>query len=205
MLLTALVQSVRRLDGGGALLLDLEGHGREEFFAEVDLSRTVGWFTSLFPVLLELGGGAAGGGAQGGQGAAAPIPNKGIGYGVLRYMYPEAEVRAVLQALPAAGDELQLPGAAGPGAVGIVALSAGPRVEWPAAKPVGRRPHLLNVNGWVAEGRLHLQWSYSQRVHRRATVEQLAQAFLESLQALIVHCQSPEVGGFTPSDFPGQH
>jgi len=59
------------------------------------------------------------------------------------------------------------------------------------------------VNGWVVEGRLQLQWSYSERVHRRATVERLAQGFLEALEALIGHCQSPEAGGFTPSDFPG--
>jgi non-ribosomal peptide synthase protein (TIGR01720 family) len=58
------------------------------------------------------------------------------------------------------------------------------------------------VNGWVAEDRLHLEWSYSQRVHRRATVERLTQGFLEALEALIVHCQSPEAGGFTLSDFP---
>jgi non-ribosomal peptide synthase protein (TIGR01720 family) len=54
----------------------------------------------------------------------------------------------------------------------------------------------------VAEDRLHLEWSYSQRVHRRATVERLAQGFLKALEALIVHCRSPEAGGFTPSDFP---
>src|SRR5205823_10538717 len=53
-LLTALVQSFRRWTGAGSLLLDLEGHGREELFAEVDLARTVGWFTTLFPVCLEL-------------------------------------------------------------------------------------------------------------------------------------------------------
>jgi non-ribosomal peptide synthase protein (TIGR01720 family) len=59
------------------------------------------------------------------------------------------------------------------------------------------------VNGWVAEGRLHLDWTYSRQVHWWATVERLAQWFLEALEALIAHCQLPEVGGFTPSDFPG--
>ena len=61
---------------------------------------------------------------------------------------------------------------------------------------------MLEVNGWVVEGRLHLQWSYSERVHQRATVERLSQGFLEALEALMVHCRSPEAGGFTPSDFP---
>jgi non-ribosomal peptide synthase protein (TIGR01720 family) len=54
----------------------------------------------------------------------------------------------------------------------------------------------------VVEGQLHLAWTYSQHIHRRATVERLAQGFLEALEALMVHCRSPEAGGFTPSDFP---
>jgi non-ribosomal peptide synthase protein (TIGR01720 family) len=52
------------------------------------------------------------------------------------------------------------------------------------------------------EGQLHLAWTYSQHIHRRATVERLSQGFLEALEALIGHCQSPEAGGFTLSDFP---
>ncbi len=54
----------------------------------------------------------------------------------------------------------------------------------------------------MVEGRLQLQWNYSERVHQRATVEHLAQGFLEALEALIAHCQSPEAENFTPSDFP---
>ena len=54
----------------------------------------------------------------------------------------------------------------------------------------------------MAGGQLQLQWTYSTRVHRQATVERLAQGFLQALQGLIAHCQSPEAGGFTPSDFP---
>ena len=202
-LLTALVQSFRRWTGAESLLLDLEGHGREELFAEVDLSRTVGWFTSLFPVCLELGAEPPGEALKAVKEQLRRIPNKGIAYGVLRYMYPEAEVRAVLQALPAAEVSFNYLGQLDQTLSESSLFRPARESSGPPQSPLGRRPHLLNVNGWVAEGRLHLQWSYSQRVHRGATVEQLAQAFLESLEALIVHCQSPEVGGFTPSDFPG--
>ena len=73
----------------------------------------------------------------------------------------------------------------------------------PPHGPGGQRPHLLDVNGLVVGGQLQLQWTYSTRVHRQATVEGLAQGFLQVLQGLIAHCQSPEAGGFTPSDFPG--
>ena len=201
-LLTALVQSFRRWTGAGSLLLDLEGHGREELFAEVDLSRTVGWFTSLFPVCLELGAEPPGEALKAVKEQLRRIPNKGIAYGVLRYLYPEAEVRAVLQALPPPEISFNYLGQLDQALSESSLFRPARESSGPPQSPLGRRPHLLNVNGWVAEGRLHLQWSYSQRVHRGATVEQLAQAFLEALEAVIVHCRSPEAGGFTPSDFP---
>ena len=89
MLLTALAAGAgARGRGPGALLVDLEGHGREELFEGVDLSRTVGWFTTLFPVRLEVRrGGRAGAMLQVGEGAAAgACRGRGLGYGVLRYL-----------------------------------------------------------------------------------------------------------------------
>ena len=78
------------------MLLDLEGHGREELFEDVDLSRTVGWYTSLFPVRLDLGAldldAALAGGAALGRALKAikeqlrALPNHGLGYGLLRYL-----------------------------------------------------------------------------------------------------------------------
>ena len=102
--------------GGAAVLLDLEGHGREEIFADLDLSRTVGWFTSLFPVRLELGAAnveeALGGGAALGRVLKSikeqlrALPDKGIGYGLLRYL--NKETAAQLAGFAAAATRLQL-------------------------------------------------------------------------------------------------
>jgi microcystin synthetase protein McyA len=61
---------------------------------------------------------------------------------------------------------------------------------------------LLDVTASVAEGRLQIAWTYSERLHRAETIESLAQRHLEALRALIAHCLSPEAGGYTPSDFP---
>jgi non-ribosomal peptide synthase protein (TIGR01720 family) len=201
-LLTALVQSFRRWTGAGSLLLDLEGHGREELFAEVDLSRTVGWFTTLFPVCLELGAEPPGEALKAVKEQLRRIPNKGIGYGVLCYGHPDPEVRAVLQALPPPEISFNYLGQLDQTLSESSLFRPARELSGPPHSPLGRRPHLLEVNGWVTEGRLHLEWSYSQRVHRRATVERLAQGFLEALEALIRHCQSPEAGGYTLSDFP---
>jgi non-ribosomal peptide synthase protein (TIGR01720 family) len=61
---------------------------------------------------------------------------------------------------------------------------------------------VLEVTGWVADGRLQLQWVYSRNLHHPLTVERLAGWYGEALRALIAHCQSPAAGGYTPSDFP---
>jgi non-ribosomal peptide synthase domain TIGR01720 len=201
-LLTALVQSVVRWTGRRALLLDLEGHGREELFAEVDLARTVGWFTTLFPVRLELGAEPLGEALKSVKEQLRGIPHGGIGYGVLRYGHPDTEVRAALQALPQAELSFNYLGQLDQALSGSSLFRPAQESSGPPQSLRGRRPHLLEVNGFVVGDQLQLEWTYSQQVHRRATVERLAQGFLEALEALIAHCQSPEAGGFTASDFP---
>ena len=63
-LLTALLRAWNKWSGSRVLFTNLEGHGRENLFEDVDLSRTVGWFTSIFPVRLELPDGARKGSAR---------------------------------------------------------------------------------------------------------------------------------------------
>jgi non-ribosomal peptide synthase protein (TIGR01720 family) len=65
-----------------------------------------------------------------------------------------------------------------------------------------KRPHLLEIGAIIAAGRLQVTWSYSESVHRRDTVEQVATRFTTALRALIAHCVSPDARGYTPSDFP---
>ena len=98
LLLTALARVLVRSTGGERVLLDIEGHGREETLvgdlsgAGVDLSRTVGWFTTLYPVALDLSGAADSGAAiQAVKEQLRAIPGKGLGYGLLRFLGdPEA-------------------------------------------------------------------------------------------------------------------
>jgi non-ribosomal peptide synthase protein (TIGR01720 family) len=182
--------------------LDLEGHGREELFAEVDLSRTVGWFTTLFPVRLELKTDAPGEALKAVKEQLRGLPQGGIGYGVLRYLHPDPEVRAALKALPSPELSFNYLGQldamlSADGLLGPAGEGSGP-----AHSARGQRPHLLDINGFVAGGELQFDWAFSTAVHRRATMEAVAQGFIAALSDLIAHCQSPEAGGFTPSDFP---
>jgi amino acid adenylation domain-containing protein/non-ribosomal peptide synthase protein (TIGR01720 family) len=200
-LLTALIQSFVQWTGEKVLLINLEGHGREELFEEVDLSRTVGWFTSLFPVLLDLNSVSNDTGAslKAIKEQLRRIPQHGIGYGLLRYLNLEAASR--LQALPQAQVSFNYLGQ-------FQAFSSEPLLGYApeesgavqsAANP---RSHLLDINSLISEGQLQIDWQYSENYHRRSTIERLAQSFIMALQALIAHCQSPDAGGYTPSDFP---
>lgn len=64
-----------------------------------------------------------------------------------------------------------------------------------------RRTYLLEINAGISQGHLQMNWNYSNQLHRRSTVETLAQNFIAALRSLITHCQTADAGGFTPSDF----
>lgn len=198
-LLTALVQAFAHWTGERSLLLDLEGHGREDLFENVDISRTVGWFTTIFPILLDIqqvSDAQLGDVLKAVKEQLRAVPNRGIGYGILRYLcdrtdwQPQpAEVR--FNYLGQTDQILQSSSIFAPAqeAVG------------PGRSPQGNRSYRLDINSVIAAGQLKVDWSYSEAIHRRATVETLAQQFIESLRSLIAHCQNPDAGGFTPSDF----
>ncbi|QMS92037.1 amino acid adenylation domain-containing protein [Nostoc edaphicum CCNP1411] len=202
-LLTALVQIFSQWTGETSLLIDLEGHGREELFEDVDLSRTVGWFTTIFPVHLSLDSAfdSPGKALKSIKEQLRTIPNRGIGYGVLRYLSGDMEIRKQFSCLPKAEvvfnylgqfDQV-LPESS---LFGFANESSGF-----SRSLRSQRTHLLEVNGGISQGRLQINWTYSNQLHRQSTVEILAQGFIEALRSLIIHCQSPDAGGFTPSDF----
>jgi amino acid adenylation domain-containing protein/non-ribosomal peptide synthase protein (TIGR01720 family) len=189
-LLAALLAAVRPWTGESRLLLDLEGHGREDLWEEIDLSRTVGWFTSVFPVLLELEEEAPldrrAVQAVGRQLRA--VPDRGVSYGVLRYL---SDHGATLISQPEVSFNYlgQLDAALAGGSL------LRPRAEAPPAlrSPRGLRRHLLEVDAWVAGGRLQADFTYSGNLHRRATIEAVADGFAASLRALLAGRDMPPV------------
>ncbi|GAX45459.1 amino acid adenylation domain-containing protein [Tolypothrix sp. NIES-4075] len=202
-LLTALALVLSRWTNFNSVLFNLEGHGREDIVDGVDLSRTVGWFTTIFPVLLELGATENLADAlKSVKEQLRAIPNKGIGYGLLRYLSQNTEITAKLQALPPAQISFNYLGQFDQ----LLNTSA-----WlqPASEPVGNnqslqsdRSHLLDINSIIIEKRLQINWSYSTNIHKHNTIEKLAQEFVNILRELIEHCLAPENRGYTPSDFP---
>jgi amino acid adenylation domain-containing protein/non-ribosomal peptide synthase protein (TIGR01720 family) len=198
-LLTALVQAFTAWTKERTLLVNLEGHGREEIISGIDLSRTVGWFTTLFPVLLDLGDTVSIGDAlKSIKEQLRSIPNRGIGYGILRYLNRNLPINDRPQAeicFNYLGQfDRVLPDAS--------LFSIAPESNNATRSPLGDRPYLIEINGFIAEGKLQLNWAYSQEIYQKTTVLNLAQRAIASLQNIITHCQSSEAGGYTPSDFP---
>jgi amino acid adenylation domain-containing protein/non-ribosomal peptide synthase protein (TIGR01720 family) len=202
-LLTALVQAFSQWTGNNSLLLALEGHGREEIFDDIDLSRTVGWFTSVFPVLLDLGK------------TSHPvealklvkeqlrgIPNKGMGYGVLRYLSQDIARVESVRSLPQAEIVFNYLGQFNQTFSDSSIFKISRDSQGQTHSPWNRETYLLNIDALVIDNQLKVEWAYSEKIHRQSTIERLAQGFVEALQVLVTHCQSPEVGGYTPSDFP---
>ena len=97
--MTALAHTFMRWFSG-PLLIDLEGHGREELWDGLDLSRTVGWFTAIFPVALELAPDVNPVAAlKSIKEQLAYIPRRGVGYSLLRYLSGDVELVAKLREL----------------------------------------------------------------------------------------------------------
>ncbi|WP_026736179.1 non-ribosomal peptide synthetase [Fischerella sp. PCC 9605] len=197
-LLTALMQTFADWTGENTLLVDLEGHGREELFEDVDLSRTVGWFTSVFPVKLELNHHLQGEALKSIKEQLRQIPNRGIGYGVLRYLSQDKQLQSLPQPQISFNYLGQLDGVRSSSMLlGFAKESTGL-----THCPQGYRSHLLEVDGFVVDGKLQLNWTYSSSFHHRHTIEFLAGMFIKILESLIYHCVDVEVGSYTPSDFP---
>jgi amino acid adenylation domain-containing protein/non-ribosomal peptide synthase protein (TIGR01720 family) len=203
-LLTALWQAFTQWTGETELLFDLEGHGREEIFEDVDLSRTVGWFTSIYPVRLQPrdSGDAQGELLKHVQQQLRRINNHGIGYGLLRYLCEDLSIAFALEAAPKAEVSFNYLGQFDQ-VLEEDSLFAPARESAGASRSAsGLRPYLLEINASISGGVLQVSWTYSENVHRRATIEKLAGAFTGALRSLIELCETPDAVSFAPSDFP---
>ncbi len=202
-LLTALVQAFEPWIGAGALLVDVEGHGREDVGEGLDLSRTVGWFTAMYPLLVSIENAEGPGGAlKMVKEQVRAVPDRGVSYGVLRYLSGDPAAASCLRKAPQPevsfnylGQFDQLVGDAS-----LLAFSDGP--IGPMHSPRGQRPHEIDFNALVRNGELRIDWSYSGERYDTQTIKDLAARFLDALRSLIAHCLAAGGGGFTASDFP---
>ncbi|HEV3080109.1 MAG TPA: condensation domain-containing protein, partial [Gemmataceae bacterium] len=195
----------RGLPVNDAVTINLEGHGREEIFPGVDLSRTVGWFTSLFPVTLDPGQSDDPGRAlKTIKEQLRKIPDSGLGYGLLRYS--NLQTAAELATLPSPQLGFNYLGrfdAARNKDWGIAAeargLGGGGNPDLPLA-------HVIELNACTLDESdgpvLSVQWTWAPALLSEESVRELAQGWFEALKILADCASRPHIGGFTPSDLP---
>ncbi|MFJ8661914.1 amino acid adenylation domain-containing protein [Streptomyces sp. NPDC093795] len=214
-LLTAFTLAWTRWRGGGGLLLDLEGHGREEHLVDgADLSRTVGWFTNLYPVRLDTGPADLAEAFDGGPAAGTAlktvkeqlrgVPDKGMGYGLVRRLNPDTA--AGFTGLPEPQVAFNYLGRFATGGSGPVAdftpLSGIDAVPGdPDRLPLA---HPLELNARTEDGpggsRLVAFWTWAEGILDETDVRALADLWFQALEALVTHARDPLAGGLTPSD-----
>ena len=190
-LLTALGRAVTCWSGAGSLLVDLEGHGREDLGpATTDLSRTIGRVSTLFPVLTEIDGDEGHlDGLHSVSRQLKALPRGGLAYGALRYLSQDAELVARLESIrPDVGFNYL-------GRLEDLYFGRGlsPASESPGAyhSTKGHRSRLIDVLAGVAGGSFVVGLTYSANLHREATAAGLADAFLREVTALVDHNRPP--------------
>lgn len=216
-LLTALLQTfLEWVDAAsGSIRVEVEGHGREPISPDIDLSRTVGWFTTAYPVRLELSDRTNPATAlKSTKEQIRQIPDRGIGYGILRYLGDEATRDRLSQAKPSEVLFNYLGQRRESGGVGESKTNhQQPTINNQPLKakninigtlraPQNRRSYRLEINAWIVDEQLQINWRYDEQMYCSETIATLANRYLSALKALIAHCMGTDSGGFTPSDFP---
>ncbi|MDY8021009.1 non-ribosomal peptide synthetase [Paenibacillus polymyxa] len=198
-LLTALGEAIGEWTGENKVLVNLEGHGREEIIPDMDISRTVGWFTAQYPVILDMAGAKdVSSRLKAVKESLRRIPQKGIGYGILEY-------QTILQ------DE------------GILRFDLHPEISFnylgqfdqdidteiftladvltdETISPDMQRPYCLDINGRVTDGKLRLSFAYHKHEYEKATLIRVAEGFKRNLEQIIEHCVLREYTELTASD-----
>ncbi len=198
-LLTALGTALAGWTGRDRVVIACEGHGREDVVADVDTTRTVGWFTTQYPVALSVPAGMDWGSTlKSVKEQLRAVPRHGLSYEALRYLSTEGSLAAQQdpqicfnyhgQWQPIRDDD----GLFRQHCEGIGQdFAPDSAVDYP-----------LEVTGLVADGELRLTWQYSPDAVEETTVREVADRMTAALRGIVAHCRQPEAGGRTPSDFP---
>lgn len=202
LLLCALGKAIGTWAKQNTVMIGLEGHGRETLSSDLDVSRTMGWFTSLFPASLQLDWTLPIGELiKGTKEQLRQIPDNGLSYGLLRFLHPDEQTRARYNAhqpwdilfnyLGQLDHVMQQDGPLSP-------------ATEPAGTPVNARNKVgakMAINGSISDGKLQLTWSYASTLYQEHTITTLANSFKEYLTDIIHHCIQKEDMEKTPSDF----
>jgi amino acid adenylation domain-containing protein/non-ribosomal peptide synthase protein (TIGR01720 family) len=198
-LLSALAKTIGAWSNNYQVTIGMEGHGRETHGTAPDTSRTVGWFTHLYPVLLEVPDSLPVGHlVKSVKEHLRKVPDNGMGYGVLKYLRRVEELQGrdpwdlVFNYLGQADNIMRE----------SQWLESAPESTGSPVSEEFLRPNNLELTGIIAGAELILTWSYSSIHFDTSTIESLAQQYLDNLELVISHCMEQPVGAnATPADY----
>jgi len=203
-LLTALGRALSRWVGRRRVVIEIEGHGRQSVGLDgLDVSGSVGWFTSLYPVVLEADWPSCGESLKTVKEQLRAVPDKGVGYGIWRFLRSDGATRTA-PSDGRVGGEVSFNYL---GQLDTVLAEEGPFGVAPERAGESRyggdaRAFRLSVVASVRGRELMITWKYSTNLHRLETIEGVAGDYVAALREIIEHCRTTEPRGFTPSDFP---
>ncbi len=195
LIIAALIESIHTWSANETIAIGFERHGREAFHTEIDISKTVGWFTSYFPLQFNCSEvNTIGDRIITTKELIRKVPHGGIGYGALRYLEntfgdvgnPEIVFNFLgTQSTTKKNQSIE-----------VTPLSKGLRY------PLSERSYKLEINAYIKNDELHCLWSFGKSVHKKTTIDMLVEDFCKNLLEIIEHCNTTENETYTPSDFP---
>lgn len=204
-LVVALGMAIKEWSGQDKILINMEGHGREDIIEEIDISRTVGWFTSVYPVLIDMTGPkdklekeGLGYFIKHIKESLRQVPKRGIGYGILRYVTtPENRQKLDFRLKPEIcfnylgqfGQEIKR------GVFELSDIGTGMPIN-----PENKRQHVLEISGMIKRNNLILNFNYDTNQYEEHTVIKLAEGYKSCLEKLVSHCTSKGKTEITPAD-----
>ncbi len=201
-LLTTLLRAMGRWNGQHKLWLELEGHGRENLFDDVDLSRTVGWFTTLYPVYLDISGIAEPLPAlQKVKEQMRRIPTNGIGFGLLKYFAEDAELKEKLAGLPHADIIFNYLGQFETNHSTSGTFRPITDIKMVERSPKALRPNLWDISISIVDGILSLRVAFSRNYFKEENVRQFVGFYSDELKSFAEHAGTVQEAVYTAADF----
>ncbi|MEV4439885.1 amino acid adenylation domain-containing protein [Streptomyces sp. NPDC049577] len=207
---------------GSSVLVDMETHGRQEIAEDVDLSRTVGWFTAIHPMRLDLGNTDVERALAGGPAAVTAlkrikeqlraVPDNGLGYGLLRYLNPDTAGLLAQYGTPQIGfnylGRTNAAAMAGEGNDDGTAWTGEPAIDARVAPADDAMPfaHALEISAVTREKadgpHLNVTFSWPGALFTQEQIQDLADTWFQALGGLAARARGTASGGLTPSDLP---
>ena len=206
LLLTALSDVLAEWTGRNETIIDLEGHGRESIVADADTTRSIGWFTSMFPILLPFDSNVTVfENCQSVKRRMRELPNKGIDFGIARYMGDGVNIENASGAAdtePSAQLVFNYLGDLDQITAGSKVFSFSQLDTEPWRDPGSSRSHQIEISAFVQGGQLKMWWIFNEKIHSSQTVNALIEHFGRSIRQLFAQSHSGTVTQLSAIDFP---